>query len=53
MISLGEPEQFIRTVAGYTMMSDEELGLDKFVERDGEDRFITVMEDVTGKERRL
>ena len=48
-----EPEQFIRAIAGYTMMSDEELGLDTFVERDGEDRFITITEDMTGKERRL
>ena len=35
------------------MMSDEELGLDTLMERDGEDRFITVIEDTTGKERRL
>ncbi|KAL9124715.1 MAG: hypothetical protein Q9217_005981 [Psora testacea] len=48
-----EPEQFIRAIAGYAMMSDEELGLDTFVERDGEDRFITITEDVTGKEKRL
>ena len=48
-----EPEQFIRAIAGYTMMSDEELGLDILVERDGEDRFITITEDITGKERRL
>jgi hypothetical protein len=48
-----EPEQVIRAIAGYAMMSDEELGLDTFVERDGEDRFITITEDVTGKEKRL
>ncbi len=48
-----EPEQFIRAIVGYAMMSDEGLGLDTFVERDGEDRFITIIEDVTGKERRL
>lgn len=48
-----EPEKFIRAIAGYTMMSDEELGLDIFMERDGEDRFITIAEDVTGKEKRL
>ena len=48
-----EPEQFIRAIAGYTMMSDEELGLDTFVERDGEARFITITEDMTRKERRL
>lgn len=34
-------------------MSDEELGLDTFVKRDGEDQFITIIEDVTRKERRL
>ncbi|MCJ1422598.1 hypothetical protein MMC29_000478 [Sticta canariensis] len=34
-------------------MSDEELGLDTFIEQDDCDRFITVVEDVTGKERRL
>ena len=48
-----EPEQFIRAIAGYAMMSDEELGLDTFVERDREDRFITITEDVTRQERRL
>ncbi|KAA6414276.1 MAG: hypothetical protein FRX48_02639 [Lasallia pustulata] len=48
-----EPEQFIRAIAGYAMMSDEELGLDTFAERDGEDRFITITEDATGKERRI
>jgi hypothetical protein len=48
-----EPERFIRTIAAYVMMSDEELGLDTFIERDDGDRFITVVEDATGKERRL
>jgi len=48
-----EPERFIRTIAAYAMMSDEELGLDTFIERDDGDQFITVVEDVTGKERRL
>ena len=48
-----EPERFIRTMAGYVMMSDEELGLDTFIERDDGDQFITVVEDATGKERRL
>ncbi|KAL2047792.1 hypothetical protein ABVK25_011342 [Lepraria finkii] len=48
-----EPEVFIRAIAGYAMMSDEELGLDTFVEREGEDRFITLTEDMTGKEKRL
>ena len=48
-----EPERFIRTIAGYVMMSDEELGLDTFIEQDDGDQFITVVEDATGKERRL
>lgn len=48
-----EPEQFIRAIAGYAMMSDEELGLDTFVERIGGDRFITIMEDATAKETKL
>ena len=48
-----EPERFIRTIAGYVMMSDEELGLDTFIEQDDGDQFITVVEDMTGKERRL
>ena len=34
-------------------MSDEEWGLDTFIEQDNGDRFISAMEDVTGKERRL
>ncbi|KAL8847182.1 MAG: hypothetical protein Q9221_007767 [Calogaya cf. arnoldii] len=49
----GEPECFIRTIAAYVMMSDDELGLDTFIQRDDGDQFITVVEDATGKERRL
>ena len=48
-----EPECFICTIAAYIMMSDEELGLDTFIEQDDGDRFITVVEDAMGKERRL
>ncbi|KAL9099679.1 MAG: hypothetical protein Q9163_004853 [Psora crenata] len=48
-----EPAQFIRPIAGYAIMSDEELGLDTFVERDREDRFIAITEDATGQEKRL
>lgn len=48
-----EPELFLRTIAAYVMMSDEELGLDTFVERDDGDKFISIVEDATGKERRL
>ena len=48
-----EPEQFIRAIAGYTMMSDEELGLDTFTDQDKEYRSITITEDGTDKETRL
>lgn len=48
-----EPERFICIIAAYVMMSDEELGLDTFIQRDDGDQFITVVEDMTGKERRL
>lgn len=48
-----KPELFIRAIAGYTMMSDEELGLDTFTGLDEEYRSITIIEDTTGKERRL
>lgn len=34
-----EPERFIRMMAGYTMMNEDELGLDMFIERDGNNRF--------------
>ncbi|MCJ1360430.1 MAG: hypothetical protein MMC33_010435 [Icmadophila ericetorum] len=48
-----EPEKFIQAIAGYTMMDDEELGLDTFIERDDKDQFISVTDDSTGKDKRL
>ena len=48
-----EPERFIRTIAGYCMMSDEELGLDTFIEREGKKEFVTVFDKVSGEHRRL
>ena len=48
-----EPEKFIWAIAGYTMMSDEELGLDTFIEQNGDDRFIGITDDATGKKKRL
>ena len=48
-----EPERFIRTIAGYCMMSDEELGLDTFIERDGIMEFVTVADEVSGEDQRL
>lgn len=44
-----EPEKFIRVIAGYTMMSDEELGLDTFTGLNEEYRSIIITEDTTGK----
>ena len=48
-----EPKQFIQIIAGYAIMTDEELGLDTFIEQDGENQFITVVEDATGKGKKL
>ncbi|PHH90114.1 hypothetical protein CDD83_4460 [Cordyceps sp. RAO-2017] len=39
------PERFIQVIAGYTMMNDEELGLDTFTERDGDGRLIRIEQD--------
>ncbi|KAL1954026.1 hypothetical protein VTO42DRAFT_1804 [Malbranchea cinnamomea] len=46
-----EPERFIRVIAGYTMMNADELGLDTFMERDGDRRFIHV--EYEGRPRKL
>lgn len=46
-------ECFIRTIAAYVMISDEELSLDTFIERDDDNRFIIVVKDATSKKRRL
>lgn len=48
-----DPERFIRTIAVYVIISDEELGLNTFIKRDNGDQFITIVEDATVKERRL
>ena len=44
-----EPQKFIRVVAGYAMMTDEELGLDTFIEYGGEYPSVTLADAVTGK----
>ncbi|KAL9121789.1 MAG: hypothetical protein Q9187_001654 [Circinaria calcarea] len=46
-----EPEKFIRAIAGYVMMNNEELGLDTFIERNEGNRFISIPEDVSGKDK--
>ena len=48
-----EPEKFIRAIAGYAMMDDEELGLDTFTELDDTSRIITISSDVRGEENRM
>jgi hypothetical protein len=47
-----EPERFIRIISGYCLMSDEEHGLDTFIEREGSAEFVTVA-DSDGKDVRL
>ena len=47
-----EPERFIRVIVGYSMMSDEELGLDTFIERKVKSESVMVV-DGSGKEQRL
>lgn len=48
-----EPEKFIRAIAGYAMMDDEELGLDTFIKLDDTGRIITISTDATGNENRM
>ena len=47
-----EPKRFIQVIAGYTMMNEEELGLDTFTEHDDEHRFIYIEQDgIKGRKR--
>ncbi|PHH74487.1 hypothetical protein CDD82_4907 [Ophiocordyceps australis] len=53
-----EPRRFIQVIAGYTMMSDEEMGLDTFIERDTTESPTILIEqdealDKDGKRLRL
>ena len=49
-----EPEKFIQAITGYAMMSDNELGLDMFIKKEGDTGpFITIDKDVTGKENKM
>lgn len=49
-----EPKKFIQAITGYAMMSDNELGLDMFIEEGGDTGpFITIDKDVTGKENKM
>jgi hypothetical protein len=50
---LKEPEKFIQVVCGYAMMSDEELGLNTFIERAGGKIYVTVPGDGCDKKFEL
>ena len=39
-----EPEQFVKVIAGYALMTDSELGLNTFIKRDGNDKYIVAQE---------
>jgi hypothetical protein len=39
------PERFIRVLSGYIMMNDDELGLDTFIQREGDSNFIEIEGD--------
>ena len=48
-----EPEKFIQVISGYTMMDDEELGLDICTEEGIDSRFITLEQDGTENATKL
>jgi hypothetical protein len=48
-----EPEKFIQALVGYTLMNDDELGLNTFIEHDGDDNFVIIQEDTTGKDTKI
>ncbi|KAM4061391.1 FunK1 protein kinase [Hirsutella rhossiliensis] len=48
-----KPERFIQVIAGYTMINDEELGLDTFTELDGDSRLIRIEQDEASSRTRL
>lgn len=48
-----EPDKFIQAFVGYTLMSNEGLGLVNLIEETEQGRFITVTEDATGSEARI
>lgn len=48
-----KPERFIQVIAGYTMMNDEELGLDTFTERNGDAHLIHIEQEGSSGRKRL
>ena len=47
---LQQPDRFIRAITGYALMTDEELGLDTFIKRDGQHPSVTVADAITGEQ---
>jgi Fungal protein kinase len=39
-----EPERFVKVIAGYALMADAELGLNIFIKRDGNNKYIVAQE---------
>ncbi len=48
-----KPEIFIQALVGYALMSDEELGLDLYIDCRVEKESINVTEDINGKEMKI
>ena len=44
-----KPEKFIQALVGYTLISDNELGLDSFIKHGGENNSIIIQEETPGK----
>lgn len=47
---LQRPDRFIRTITGYALMTDEDLGLDTFMKRDGQHPSVAVADATTGED---
>ncbi|KAH0562856.1 hypothetical protein GP486_002529 [Trichoglossum hirsutum] len=45
------PDRFIKVIAGYTMMSDEELGLNTYIKEDGHGKYIMFKAESKIKEK--
>ena len=48
-----QPQRFIGAIVGYAMMTDEELGLDTFIQWGTEGRFVDIKEFATEQKKRL
>ena len=47
---LQQSDRFIRTITGYALMEDEELGLDTFMKRDGQSPTVAIGDAITGED---